>query len=53
MTLDLLNIILPQDLLLYFEIVNFQELEYISVKKDCLHIYLEEKHQLPKGFVSE
>ena len=50
MNLDLLSIILPEDLLLYFDIVNFEELGDISVKKDCLHIYLEEKNQLPKGY---
>jgi len=50
MTLGLLSVILPQDLLLYFDIVNFEELGDISVKKDCLHIYLEEKNQLPKGY---
>ena len=50
MTLDLLSVILPEDLLSYFDIINFQELGDISVKKDCLHIYLEEKNQLPQGY---
>ena len=50
MNLDLLSIILPKDLLLHFDIVNFQELEDITIKKDCLHIYLEEKNRLPKGY---
>lgn len=50
MNLDLLSIILPEDLLLHFDIVNFQELGDFRVKKDCLHIYLEEKNQLPKGY---
>ena len=52
MDLALLNLILPQDLLLYFDIVNFQELGDVSVKKNCLHIYLEEKNQLPRGYSS-
>jgi len=52
MNLDLLSIILPQDLLIYFDIVNYQELGDTSVKKDCLHIYLEEKNQLPQGYSS-
>jgi transposase len=50
MNLDLLSVILPEDLLLYFDIVNFKELGGISIKKDCLHIYLEEKNTLPKGY---
>jgi hypothetical protein len=52
MNLDLLSIILPEDLLLYFNIINFEELGDTSTKKDCLHIYLEEKNQLPKGYSS-
>lgn len=52
MNLDLLSVILPEDLLLYFDIVNFQELGDILIKKDCLHIYLEEKNILPKGYSS-
>ncbi len=51
MNLDLLGFILPQDLLVYFDIIHFQELGDISVKKDCLHIYLEEKSQLPNGYL--
>ena len=50
MNLDLLSVILPNDLLLYFDIVNFQELGDPLIKKDCLHIYLEEKNILPKGY---
>ena len=50
MNLDLLNVILPQDFLLHFNIVNFKELGDVSIKKDCLHLYLEEKYNLPKGF---
>lgn len=48
----LLSLILPEDLLNYFDIVNFEELGDLSVKKDCLHIYLEEKNQLPQGYSS-
>ena len=50
MNLDLLNVILPQDFLLHFDIVNFKELGDVSIKKDCLHLYLEEKNNLPKGY---
>ena len=50
MSLDVLSVILPEDLLLYFAIVDFQELGAISIKKECFHIYLEEKNQLPKGY---
>ena len=50
MNLDLLNVILPQDFLLHFDIVNFKELDDVSIKKDCLHLYLEEKNNLPKGY---
>ena len=50
MNLDLLSVILPQNLLSYFDIVNFKELGDILTKKDCLHIYLEEQNTLPKGY---
>jgi len=50
MHLDLLGAILPKDLLVYFDIVSFEELGDISVKKDSFHIYLEEKNKLPKGY---
>lgn len=50
MNRSLLSLILPDELLNYFDIVNFEELGDLSVKKDCLHIYLEEKNQLPRGY---
>lgn len=52
MNLAILNHFLPEDLLLYFDIINFQELGDMSVKKESLHIYLEEKNQLPSGYLS-
>ena len=50
MHLGLLGAILSQDLLLYFDIVFFEELGDLSVKKDAFHIYLEEKNMLPQGY---
>lgn len=50
MHLELLEVVLPQDLLSYFDIVHFKELGDISNKKDCFHIYLEEKNTLPQGY---
>ena len=50
MDLGLLEIILPDGLLPYFDIVDYKELGDISVKKDTFHIYLEEKNILPKGY---
>ena len=50
MHLELLGAILPQDLLLYFDIVFFEELGDLSVKKDTFHIYLEQKNMLPQGY---
>jgi len=50
MNLELLEAILPEDLLLYFEIVDFKNLGDISLKKDTFHIYLEEKNNLPQGY---
>ena len=50
MNLDLLSAFLPSNLLLYFDIVDFKELGDVSIKKECFHIYLEEKNQLPKGY---
>lgn len=50
MNLDFLGLILPKDLLLHFDLVKLEELGDIYVKKDCIHIYLEEKNQLPNGY---
>ena len=52
MLLDLLSIILPEDLLNHFTITHFHELGDISIKKESLHIYLEEKNHLPKGYLA-
>jgi hypothetical protein len=41
---------LPADLLLHFDIVDFQELGDVFTKKDCFYIYLDEKNELPKGY---
>lgn len=50
MNLELLEVILPKDLLLYFSIVEFKKLGDISLKKDSFHIYLEEKNTIPQGY---
>jgi transposase len=50
MHLDLFSAILPEDLLEYFDIITFEELGDVSVKKDTFHIYLEEKNRLPQGY---
>ena len=53
MYLDLLSAILPQDLLNHFTITSFEELGDVSVKKDAIHIYLEENNVLPSGYSQE
>ena len=52
MDLSLLSVILPEGLLLYFDIVDFKELGDLETKKETFHIYLEEKNRLPKGYCS-
>ena len=53
MYLDLLSAILPKDLLNHFTITSFEELGDVSVKKDAIHIYLEENNVLPSGYSQE
>jgi hypothetical protein len=47
MNIDVLKSVLPDGLLEYFDIVDFNELGDISTKKDCFFIYLDEKNVLP------
>ena len=42
--------LLPTDLLEYFEVISVKELCEISTKKMVFHIQLEEKNQLPKSY---
>lgn len=42
--------LLPTDLLEYFEVISVKELGEISTKKMVFHIQLEEKNQLPKSY---
>ena len=49
---SLLSVILPEGLLDHFEIVEFKELGDIKTKKDCFFIYLDEKNELPSGFLT-
>lgn len=50
MDYNLLASFLPSGLLNYFDIVDFRELGDIKTKKDCFHIYLDERNILPSGY---
>lgn len=52
MDFSIFSSFLPEGLLLHFDIVNFKELGDLQTKKDCFYIYLDEKNQIPKGYVS-
>jgi len=48
MAFSIFSSFLPEGLLSHFDIVDFKELGDLQTKKDCLHIYLDEKKQPPK-----
>jgi len=48
MELTFIESFLPQDLLNYFEIIDFKILGDMSTKKDCIYLYLDEKNTPPK-----
>jgi hypothetical protein len=50
---SLLRSFLPEGLLSHFDIVDFKELGDLSTKKDCFHIYLDEKNALPEDCPSD
>ncbi len=50
---SLLCSFLPAGLLSHFDIVDFKELGDLSSKKDCLHIYLDEKNALPEAYAPD
>ena len=49
---SILSAFLPAGLLDNFDLVCFKELGDLETKKDCFHIYLDEKNKLPKGYDS-
>lgn len=50
MDYSILTSFLPARLLNYFDVVDFKELGDLNTKKDCFHIYLDEKNILPKEY---
>lgn len=44
MNFTIFSCFLPEGLLSHFDIVNLKELGDLQTKKDCFHIYLEEKN---------
>jgi hypothetical protein len=48
----MLSAILPEGLLDHFVLVDFKELGALETKKDCFHIYLDEKNTLSKEYDS-
>lgn len=52
MDFSLFNMFLPLGLLNHFDVIDHRELGDISSKKDCIYIYLDEKNNLPFGYIS-
>jgi hypothetical protein len=50
MDFSIISSILPEGLLLHFDIVDFKERGDLETKEDCFHIYLEEKNIVPDGY---
>lgn len=50
MDISILCSFLPEGLLSHFDIVDFKEMGDLQTKKDCFHLYLDEKNILPKDF---
>ena len=48
----ILSALLPEGLLEHFDIIDFKELGDLQTKKDCFHIYLDEKNQLSPAYDS-
>lgn len=48
----MISAILPEGLLDHFDLVDFKELGDLETKKDCFHIYLDEKNKLSKEYDS-
>ncbi len=53
MEIGLISYILPAELLTHFEITSVQELGELVSKKMILEIHLEEKNNLPSGYLSK
>ena len=47
---DYLSYFLPEDLLLYFDIIKLEELGEVSSKNMIFHIHLEEKNIIPEQY---
>jgi outer membrane usher protein FimD/PapC len=53
MDLSLISYFLPQDILVYFDIVSVVELCDIATKKHSFYIYLDEKNIIPEQYNSD
>ena len=49
---SILSAFLPEGLLEHFDLIEFKELGDLQTKKDCFHIYLDEKNQLSQEYDS-
>ena len=49
----MLSMFLPEELLTYFDLIDFKELGDIPTKKDCFYIYLDEKYSISEGYSSD
>lgn len=53
MDLSMLSLFLPEGLLTHFDAVSLHILGDVQTKKDCFHIYLDEKNKLPESYNSK
>src|SRR5690554_137373 len=53
MDLSMLSLFLPEGLLTHFDAVSLYILGDVQTKKDCFHIYLDEKNKLPESYNSK
>lgn len=49
----MLSLFLPEGLLTHFDAVSLHILGDVQTKKDCFHIYLDEKNKLPESYNSK
>jgi len=49
--MDISSLFLPQDLLTHFKVIEVLELSEISTKSSILELHMEEKNELPSGYL--
>jgi hypothetical protein len=47
----MIDLFLPKNLLTHFKVTDIESLCELKLQREVYHIYLEEKNELPKGFL--